>query len=325
MRACDAVRAYLDQHGTGEPIKTMARKIRDLHPEFYPQNELGLTRARIALNDILRTGKYKQTHSKAPGHQGDRPKMPEPWPDDWTGPWEAPKGNALILSDVHIPHHEPKAIESALSWRTDWDYVVLLGDALNCQRLSQKFIPDKNAPTVRQEKQNLGLFLDMLAWYDKPIIYYAGNHEERYWKFMASRIPELADDPDLDFEKFFSLTERGVEMVSYGRTLKFGKLHGYHGHEVTANSPFTPQAPAAWLMRQTQVNAFCGHFHRSNEATSRRHDGSVIGCWTLGCLCTLTPKYARRNQWNHGFAFIEHDDSGNFEFHNKKILAGKVY
>ncbi len=321
MTGVARARAYLDEHGTDAPVRTAAKRLYALYPDSYTS----LEGARAALNAVLgRKGPHGHTHDKPPGRQSDRPSVPEPWPDDWQGPWCAPVGTALVLPDLHVPHHDPQALETALTWRTDWDYVVLPGDALNCSRLSMKFVAESGAPTVAEEKRALGSMLDMLTWYDKPVYYYPGNHEERWWQFMARRVPEISDDPDATFERFFGLDRRGVETISAGRTLLFGKLHGFHGHEVSANSPFTPQSPASWLMRQTQVNAFCGHFHRSNEATSRRADGAVIGCWTMGCLCTLTPRYARRNQWNHGFAVVDFDESG-FEIHNKKILHGKVY
>lgn len=323
MSKIEIARDFLDSlDKPWPPKKTMAARLAKARPDVFKDTEDARSAVRCATG-ALDNG-TKVTHRIPHGHQSDRPKMPEPWPDDWTGPWESPPGASLIIADMHVPHHDPVALEAALGYRKDFDRIVLLGDSLNCQRLSPKFLPDKDAPTILQEKQRLGLMLDMLIWYGKPVVYYAGNHEERWWKYIATRTPELAQDPDLDFDKFFGLADRGVEMVSYGRTLLFGKLHAFHGHEVTANSPFTPQNPSGWLLRQTNVNAVCGHFHRTSETTQRRADDSVVGAWTIGCTCTLTPRYARRNQWNHGFGFVEHDASGNFEFASKKVLDGKV-
>ena len=46
---------------------------------------------------------------------------------------------------------------------------------------------------------------------------------------------------------------------------------------------------------------------------------SETTAWSTGCLCNLRPEYAKFNRWNHGFAFVDIDKSGEFEVHNYKI------
>jgi hypothetical protein len=47
-------------------------------------------------------------------------------------------------------------------------------------------------------------------------------------------------------------------------------------------------------------------------------------CWSTGCLCDLTPEYARINRWNHGAAIVTVFDDGEYEVHNFRIAHGKV-
>jgi hypothetical protein len=41
--------------------------------------------------------------------------------------------------------------------------------------------------------------------------------------------------------------------------------------------------------------------------------------WSTGCLCDLTPQYARVNRWNHGMAFVEVANDGSFNVSNFRI------
>jgi hypothetical protein len=50
-----------------------------------------------------------------------------------------------------------------------------------------------------------------------------------------------------------------------------------------------------------------------------------IASYSTGCLCQLTPRYARVNRWNHGFATLEAEKGGDWDIRNLKIIKGKVY
>lgn len=323
MTKADLARKWLDENNPANdlPSMTVAKRIYDEYPGTWPN----LHAARICVNGIRGSGSPRSmvTHPRPHGHQGDRPPMPPALRHE-TGVWVARPGLYLILGDVHVPYHVPEVVETALSHRTRLDGIVLNGDALNNERLG-RFTPSFGAPSAIDEKRTLGMFLDWMVWGDVPVYYKLGNHEERWWSYLATKVPEIAEDPEMDFAKWFGLDVRGVEAIGGGSAMTFGKLWGYHGHEVSRNSPFTPDAPAKWLMQRTGVSAFCGHFHRSHEYSTRRADGTVIACWTVGCACDLSPRYAPNNQWNHGFAFVEFDESGNFELRNHKVIDGKVY
>ena len=48
----------------------------------------------------------------------------------------------------------------------------------------------------------------------------------------------------------------------------------------------------------------------------------MIACWSVGCLCGLSPDHAVLNKWCHGRAFIEVERGGFFHVDNRKIIDG---
>jgi hypothetical protein len=46
-------------------------------------------------------------------------------------------------------------------------------------------------------------------------------------------------------------------------------------------------------------------------------------CYSLGCLCNLTPEYAPVNKWTHGFAIVELGKG--YSVANHIIDRGTVY
>ena len=50
----------------------------------------------------------------------------------------------------------------------------------------------------------------------------------------------------------------------------------------------------------------------------------MITTWSTGCLCDLTPEYARLNRWNHGAAHVEISNGGDFHVTNFRIREGQL-
>ena len=76
---------------------------------------------------------------------------------------------------------------------------------------------------------------------------------------------------------------------------------------------------------RTLHTVLVGHGHRTSghAESSMWHD--EVFCWSQGCLCDLTPEYARINRWNHGFAVVTVDKDGTFDVDNLRISKqGKV-
>ena len=65
---------------------------------------------------------------------------------------------------------------------------------------------------------------------------------------------------------------------------------------------------------RVQETILCGHWHRTSEHTETTGiSRKVSSCWSVGCLCDLSPDYAIVNRWNHGFAIVDIDKDGKIE------------
>ena len=77
-----------------------------------------------------------------------------------------------------------------------------------------------------------------------------------------------------------------------------------------------PVNPARGMFLRTNSTTLTGHQHRPSSHTDPDMYHSETTCWSQGCLCTLSPRYARINKWRQGYAVVEVDKSGEFNVHN---------
>jgi len=108
------------------------------------------------------------------------------------------------------------------------------------------------------------------------------------------------------------------------RPVMAGKLPILHGHELPKGVS-APVNPARGAFMRTLSTVLVGHSHRSSghAESDMWHDETF--CWSTGCLCDLTPEYARINRWNWGFALATVHEDQSFDVENLRITAdGKV-
>jgi predicted phosphodiesterase len=237
----------------------------------------------------------------------------------------------LRLSDIHFPIHDPEALDAALGYAKKHDPTVILLDG-DVADLSEFSVHEQTTlkSYVKEEMHMLAEFFDGLrSMFPKArIIWKEGNHEERFLKYLLRKAPELLATDCFDLLSFIRFitgradaTDR-VEWVSEKRIIRAGKLAFLHGHEFRGGGGVNP---ARWLFLRTGENAVCGHFHRTSEHSEPNLSGEQRGAWSTGCLCHLTPDYLRHNKWNHGFAWVEVEQSGNFRLKNIRILNGRIH
>ncbi len=309
--------------------RTIARKVHADNKGLFPCYDAAYSAVRRALGVH---GEYsrklcsdKSSFREARGFHVDHfDDIPDPIMESWeplviTGP-----AKALVISDVHVPFHDPVALKVALreGKKRGADTVILNGDITDCHDQS-KF--DKN-PMDRifpEEIKTMRILLGAIRQEFKKarIIYKLGNHEERYIKYFMRQAPILLDIPDFNFEEIMHLNKFGIEMVADQRRISFGPLDIMHAHELR----ITGRNPADKMLQVAKSHCLGGHNHKSGQASSRTLTGHVISTWSTGCLCQLTPRYLRFNDWNHGFAFPELDRQNAFQVHNFRIFDGQVY
>jgi hypothetical protein len=231
----------------------------------------------------------------------------------------------LMLYDVHIPYHEVPAIDVAVGYgkHRKIDTIFLGGDTIDCHLLSD-YVKDPTKRKFFEELQDTIQFLGYLReQFPKAKIYYKeGNHEERFWRFMYVKAPELYNIKAFTIGELLLLDDYGIEWINGRTKSNIGKLSIFHGHEF-GRSIFSPVNVARGLYLRTKASSMCGHSHITSEHTERNVNDKLTSCWSIGCLSELSPDYNPYNKWNHGFAVVETDGT-DFHVDNKRVYRGKL-
>jgi predicted phosphodiesterase len=232
----------------------------------------------------------------------------------------------LILCDVHIPYQDNEALTVAINEgvRQGCDAVILNGDALDCHMISD-FVKDPRKRKFKDELYAMRQFVDTLRQqFPTAHIYYKeGNHEERYWRYMRVKAPELFDIDAFDFASLCHLDKHNITWIDGKSKLNIGKLSIFHGHEF--GKQFLPSVNVArGLFMKTKVSALCGHHHQTAEHNERDANGKFITCWGVGCLSELSPDYNPYSKYNHGFAIVEKGTNGSYSVKNLRIHEGQI-
>lgn len=232
----------------------------------------------------------------------------------------------LILPDAHIPFHDKEALNLAVSYgkKLNPSVVLINGDWAD----NYSFSPHENDPSNRNFIEEIKAVKQGLAWIEKTfpkarIIYKSGNHELWWDRRLWSKAPELVGLPTTTWEAQVKPDNSKIEFLHHLRAVNIGSLLVLHGHEYRF-AISNPVNPARGLFLRTKVTSLCSHFHQRSEHSERDGNGKLITTWSTGCLCQISPDYASRNNWSHGFAFVELNGK-EFDVQNLRIIHGKVY
>jgi hypothetical protein len=165
-------------------------------------------------------------------------------------------------------------------------------------------------------------------FYRTPIDYIEGNHEERLFRYIRDKAPDLAFRNRI--QDVLGLTKRRITYISnIGRVCngqqpyRLGNsLFVMHGHE--ARVSYGAINLARLWHSKVHANVIVGHHHRADKALIKKLDGNYEAVWSVGCLGSLSEPYMPINNWVGGFAYVDTFDDGYFEVHNKIILDGKI-
>jgi len=223
---------------------------------------------------------------------------------------------ALLISDIHIPFQDNRAIETALSY-TDFDTLILNGDVFDFGSVS-RFLKNPTLPEVLDELEIGRKFFEYLRqkFPKKRIIFYTGNHDDRLKNYVMDKAPLLFKVATRLLKTELNLDKLRIEFLENGQGWKVGKLYGIHGNEAGLGGGINVSRN---MLIRSFDNVIFGHFHKTNSSSTRNLSGHNFMSWSVGCLCDLYPKYRpRMGTWNLGFATIEiHKDK--FEVQNKMI------
>jgi predicted phosphodiesterase len=327
----------------GDPMTEAAKRLVAEHPNHSARGlarmlvaeskgaltlESARTRIRAQFGQSGRKRDRQYATAPRPARQpGHRFAMPASKAEPWTPHDLGVVGKVGILSDIHVPYHDPIALRAAVDHlaEAEIDALVLNGDTADFYTIS-RWTKD---PRKRDLGGELAQIRELLGWIRQtfpeiPILFKNGNHEERWRAWLWQHAPEISAEPEMGLAAWLHLERHGMQLVEDHRPVMLGKLPVLHGHEKGKgiSSPVN-QARGAFLRLHHTVLE--GHGHRTSGHCEPDMWGSEVFCWSTGCLCDLRPEYARINKWNHGFAIVGVHEGGEFDVENLRITAdGKV-
>lgn len=239
------------------------------------------------------------------------------------------KGKWLIVSDLHVPYHDEKAVEAAFRHAIDsgCEHLLVNGDAIDAYQQS-RWVKDPAKRQIDQEIKTLAaLFAEVGKHFPGQKVYKIGNHEQRIEDYLFLNAPKMIGMSEWDLceqlQKHLAIPD--WTMIASKQLYTLGKLCGYHGHELPRGLT-NPVSVGRGVWLRTKQTGFTSHWHStSTHVESNGSKTKTWVCFSLGCLCDLHPDYAPINGWNHGFAIVDLDSDGNFRESNHRIVDGEIW
>lgn len=308
---------------------TIAKKLAVDYPQYHKSVEQWRNMVR-GIRGHMGAKKRKTIIDKSLLKEVTNNTNPYNLPESHANPWEPffiQQSRILIISDLHFPYQDNKAITAALNYGKEKNVNTILinGDLIDFATIS-RHEKDWRKRSVKQEFEATRQFLVSLRKHfpKARIIFKLGNHDERWEKFLYAKAPEIFDIDDFRLETVMRLNELRIEIVKDKRPIRIGKLFVFHGHEFTGGAGGVTPARSTFLKANSSVAV--GHYHRRSTYDDTNLMGDIISVNSIGCLCELHPDYMPINKHAHGFAYVEHNIStGEYLLHNFKIVKGKVY
>lgn len=249
---------------------------------------------------------------------------------------------ALVVSDTHVPYHDPKVWSIVCQIAKDLkpDVVVHLGDLIDCFQVQDSF--DKDPVRVNSLQDDIDLaakLLDQLAVKapNAKLYLLEGNHEDRLrraiWKLnngqrelaklrtFQSNVtwPSLLKDAGAGNWIFVPIHGQAKRQILPMFITKHGSVvRKWSGHS----------AKAEW--ERYGQSGISGHTHRSGLFYTDDYNGAHV--WIEnGCTCRLDPEYTEDPNWQQGFTVITYTSPTNFSVepihvHNGvAVWRGKEY
>lgn len=212
-------------------------------------------------------------------------------------------GTVLVLSDVHIPFQDDKAVAATLNYIrcSSPEVVVLNGDIMDFYMLSRFTKGEGRNPMEEIEMCRKFMGDVRNAAPDAEIYYVVGNHENRLEKSILIKAPEYACllDDVFTLLKVSDFKIRGCASLIVNDNFVFK-----HGTLLGNKSGLS----AIKEMENAYMSGATGHTHRLCKYIARKA-GRKFVWFETGCLCSLNPEYIINPNWQQGFVTVEFKDS----------------
>ena len=326
MRKGEIVKKYLTKYPK-LPALTLSKKIYSEHKAEFKDVEhiRGLIKYYTGKKGIKAITRLKDKSFVKKEQASTNPwsSFPESYAET-REPYILPSGRWLILSDIHLPYHDEKALKTALNYGIDngFNNLLINGDLIDFYQLS-RFEKDPRKRTFKQELDATRQLIEIFVSLFDNVVYKLGNHDERYEKWMFVKAPELLDCDEFQLDVLLRLGEHKVTMIKDKRIIIAGKLNILHGHEFIGGSGGVNPARSIFLKASDSV--LVGHYHKTSSHTETTLNGDLITTHSAGHLAESSPLYLPYNKWNHGFCTLDLHTDGTYHLQNLRISKGKVY
>jgi hypothetical protein len=320
----------------GDAITEMARQLVRKHPT-HPARSLArrlvqeangaitLEQARYRIRaQFGQSGKRgKPAAKRAARKPGQGVEMPPSKAEKWEPYVLETTGIVGILSDIHVPFHSEVALQAAVGHlkTVGIDALVLNGDTCDFYTISRWIKEPKETRLSRRDQRR-----DAAAGVATARVSGRADHlQKRQPRGKVAALAVAARTGD------FRRPTHGPRSVAGTRGARHRTGRGPAADHVRCFAGLArPRKRQRHLSPVNQARgAFLRLLHTVLEGHGHRTSGHAESdmwhretfCWSTGCLCDLTPEYARVNRWNWGFATVTVDTAGSFDVDNYRISA----
>ncbi len=317
------VREYLKKFPNGS-VASLSRKIYNDNKEVYKDSEhvRSLIRYYIGKNGKKHKKVVSSSNSLIERNNFGIPKSEVVVKEPYKVP--ARNNKVLVISDLHMPYHDEKAVETALKFGLEKkvNTIIINGDLLDFYKLS-RFEKDPRKRDISYEIDCAKMFLTRLRqlFPTALIVYYLGNHDLWYKRYLYAKAPELLGIAEVELNYILGLNDLNIIYLDNSRGITLGDLNIRHGHEFFGSGGVHP---ARTYYLKAKGNILVGHVHRTSFYQTNDIKRKIHGGWSTGCLSDLSPDYNINSDYNHGCAYIETQKDGSFVVENKMIIHNKL-
>ena len=228
----------------------------------------------------------------------------------------------IVLSDVHAPFHDPKALELAIKFARDLKPFELIIHEWQDWYSISKF--SKDPGRVENLQDDLDITIKLLeglrrSFPDTKITMLASNHDARLKRYLWTDARGLNSLRDLTVQAQLHLDELEIDYSSYRFFRKVVLFK--HGDYIRQQSAYTARAE----LSKEGVSGCSGHTHRLG--VHWHSDRISTSVWVEnGCLCSLSPEWVKGPvDWQHGLGVFTFKD-GKKHFHPgyAQIINGEI-